>query len=290
MLYLNRVKHIVKNYILSFLELQFVISLMSLPLLIVWGIPISIMSPLANFIFTPLLILFLWISCLASICIIAHIPCNIFESILNSLTNFWLYLLSFSKPTWLIGFPIKMLYLSIIIFIAIILWYILIRPIQETTVIFLTSCWFFMILIQPFFANKTKLQQVSNLPLWTLRIADKTYVIDNGALCTRKNMYTNLDYTILPKLIYHTGFTTIDTIIFNKPSTQIIKIAEQCSKQFNCKNFIVTQKGQCYQKMEQYFKNTTITVRPLFKKEKPQHKTEAFKKSKLIIQNSLSTQ
>jgi hypothetical protein len=268
MLYLKRLKEIVKNYILSFLELQFVISLMSLPLLIIWGIPISIMSPLANFIFTPILILFLWISCLASICIITYIPCNIFEIILNKLTDLWLYLLSFSKPTWLIGFPIKMFYLSLIIFIAIIVWYIFIRPTQKTTVIFLTSCWFFMILIQPFFTNKMKLQQVSDLPLWTLRIANKTYLIDNGALCTRKNMYTNLDYTILPKLIYHTGFTTIDTIIFNKPSTLIIKIAEQCSKQFNCKNFIVTPHAQCYQKMEQYFKNTKITVKPLLKNKK----------------------
>jgi hypothetical protein len=268
MLNLKQIKELAKNYILSFLELQFVISLMSLPLLIVWGIPISIMSPLANFIFTPLLILFLWVSCLASICIIAKIPCSFFEIILNNLTDFWIYLLSFSKPTWLIGFPIKMIYLSLIIFIAIIVWYVLIRPTQKITVVFLTSCWFFMIILHPLFVNKMKLQQVSDLPLWTLRVANKTYLIDNGALCTRKNMYTNLDYTILPKLIYHTGFTTIDTIIFNKPSTQIIKIAQQCSKQFNCKKFIVTQKGQCYQKMEEYFKNTKITVHPLVKKKK----------------------
>lgn len=268
MLYLKRLKEISKNYVLSFLELQFVISLMSLPLLIIWGIPISIMSPLANFIFTPLLILFLWVSCLATICIIMHIPCHIFEITLNKLTDFWIYLLSFSKPTWLIGFPIAMIYLSGIIFIGIVAWYIFIRPTQKTTVIFLTSCWIFMIFVQPFFAHNIKLQQISDLPLWAFRIANKTYLIDNGALCTRKNMYTNLDYTILPKLIYHTGYTTVDTIIFNKPSTQIIKIAEQCSKQFNCKNFIVTQKGQCYQKMGQYFKNTKITIHPLLKKQK----------------------
>lgn len=270
MFYIKRLTEIIKNYIFSFLELQFVISLMSLPLLILWGIPISIMSPLANLIFTPLLILFLWISCLASICIITHIPCNVFEIILNKITDLWLYLLTFSKPTWLVGFPIKMLYLSLIIFITIALWYIFIRPTQKTTVIFLISCWFFMILVQPFFTNKIKLEQISDLHLWALRIANKTYLIDNGALCTHKNMYTNLDYTILPKLIYHTGCTTIDTIIFNKPSTQIIKIAEQCSKQFNCKNFIVTQKGQCYQKMEQHFKNKKITIKPLLKNKKPQ--------------------
>ncbi len=269
---LKRSEKIITNYIFSFLELQFVISLMSLPLLILWGIPISIMSPLANFIFTPLLMLFLWISCLTTICIIAHIPCSFFETILNIMTDFWLYLLSFSNPTWLIGFPIKMIYLSFAIFILIIIWYIFIRPTQKITVVFLAICWFFIIIMQPLFTNKIKLQQISNLPLWTFHIANKTYLIDNGALCNRKNMYTNLDYTILPKLIYHTGFTTIDTIIFNKPSTQITKIAQQCTQQFNCKNLIVTQKAKCYQKMLEHFKNSNIIVKPLLTSEKLEKK------------------
>lgn len=134
--------------------------------------------------------------------------------------------------------------------------------------LFLGLCWFFIILIQPLFSSKMKLQQINSLPLWTFNIANKTYLLDNGALCTRKNMYTNLDYTILPNLIYRTGFTTIDTIIFYKPSTQIVKIAQQCIQQFNCKNFIVTQKGQCYQKMHDHFKDSNITIQPLMKNKK----------------------
>lgn len=266
MINLKRISEITQNYILSFLELQLVISLMSLPILIAWGIPVSIMSLVANFIFTPLLILFLWVSSLATICIITKIPCTFFEIILNKLTEFWLYLLSFSKPSWLIGFPIKMIFVSIIIFIAVVIWYVLVRPSQKKTVLFLTACWLFLICIQFLAARRVNLQQIADLPLWIFKIADKTYLIDNGALCTRKNMYTNLDYTILPQLVYHTGLTKIDTIIFHKPSTQMVKIAQQCSKQFNCKNFIVTQQAQSYQKMYDYFKDTKITVSPLLTK------------------------
>ena len=143
------------------------------------------------------------------------------------------------------------------------MWYLLINKNQKITVLFLTTCWFFIILIQPLFTSKMKLQPIGTLPLWSFNIANKTYLIDNGALCTKKNRFTNLDYNVLPKLIYHAGFTTVNTVIFYKPSTQMIKIAEQCITQLNCKNFIVTQKGQCYQNMKKYFANTAIKITPL---------------------------
>jgi len=258
---------IIINYLVTFLELQFVISLMSLPILILWGIPISIMSPLANLIFTPLLILFLWISCLASICIILHIPCLFLEKMLNGITDLWLYLLSFSKPTWLVGFPISMVYISIAVSAIIVLWYIFVNKNQKTTVVFLTISWMLMILIQPLFSTKN-LQQIDTLPLWSFSIAKKTYLIDNGAFCTRKNRFTNLDYNIFPKLIYHAGITTVDTIIFYKPSTQIAKVIEQCITQLNCKNFIVTQKNDCFKNTKNYFQNSSITIHPLSNKKR----------------------
>jgi hypothetical protein len=260
MLISKHLQETIKNYICSFFEIQFFISLVSLPLLIAWGIPISIMSPLANFIFTPLMILFLWMSCITTICIITHIPSTFFETILQQLTYLWLYLLSFSKPSWLVGFPISSIWLSALITLIIITWYIFIRPNQKITVLFLAFCWSFMIIMQPLFTQKMKLKKIGDLPLWTLNIASKTYLIDHGALCNRKNMYTNLDFTILPNLIYHTGFTTVDTIIFCKPSNRITKIAQQCAQQFNCKNFIVTPRAQCYEKMKKYFENSNIRI------------------------------
>ncbi len=263
MLIPKHIQETIKNYIFSFFEIQFFITLLSLPLLTLWGIPISIMGPIANFIFTPLLIIFLWFSCVTTICIITHIPSAFFEYILQKLTQFWLYLLTFAKPTWLIGFPICSIWLSCLIAFIIITWYIMIRPTQKISLIFLTICWTILILLQPRFTAKMNLKKIGNLPLWTINIANKTYLIDNGALCTRKNMFTNLDYTVLPNLIYHTGFTTIDTIIFCKPSTRITKIAKQCAEQFNCKNFIVTPHAQCYNKMKKYFNNTTIKIIPL---------------------------
>jgi len=263
MLIPKHIQETIKNYFFSFFEIQFFITIVSIPLLTLWGIPISIMGPIANFIFTPLLILFLWTSCITTICIIAHIPSTFFESFLEKLTDFWLYLLSFSKPTWLIGFPICSIWLSFSIAIIIITWYIKIRSEQKYTLVFLTACWSLLILLQPIFTTKMKLKKIGDLPLWALNIANKTYLIDNGALCTRKNLFTNLDYTILPNLIYHTGFTTIDTIIFCKPSTRITKIAKQCAQQFNCKNFIVTPREQSYENMKKYFNKTAIKILPL---------------------------
>ena len=268
MLIPKHIQETIKNYILSFFEIQFFITLLSLPLLTLWGIPISIMGPLANFIFTPLLIIFLWISCITTICIITHIPSGFFETILKKLTTLWLYLLSFSKPSWLIGFPITSIWLSALIAGIIVIWYVIIRPNQKITVLFLTACWIFIILLQPLFTAKMKLKKVGDLPLWTLNIANKTYLIDHGALCTKKNLFTNLDYTVLPNLIYHTGFANIDTIIFCKPSNKMIKVADQCIQQFNCKNFIVTPRAQCYEQMKKHFANKNVFITSLDKQTK----------------------
>lgn len=264
MLFLKNFSESTKRYFLSFFELQFVIMIFSLPLLTLWGLPISIMAPIANIIFTPLLIIFLWLSCIITICIALQIPPGILETALEKISIFWIYLLSFSKSSWLIGFPIESIILTFSIIIIIITWYSFIKTSQEKTVLFLTFCWSIILFLQPLFIKKNQLKKIGDLPLWSLNIGNKTYLIDNGALCRKKNIHNNLDYTILPSLIYYSGFTKIDSIIFCKPSTKMTKVAKLCSEQFNCENFLVTHKLQSYKTMKNYFKNTTIKILPIY--------------------------
>jgi len=259
----QRIKQTCANYCISFFELQFVISLMSLPILISWGIPISIMSPLANFIFTPLLILFLWCSCLTTVCILTHIPSSFFESILQKITTLWLYLLSFSKPEWLLGFPTKMLTISIIICIFIFLLYTYLKPKALHSMIILCTIWCMLIAIRPYYTQISGVQKIGELPLWITRIHNKTYLIDHGALCNRKNLFNNLDYTVLPELIRQTGHPTIDTLILCKPSSKIVKVAQQCTTQLNLDTILVTPNANCFKKLQAAFQKTDINVIPL---------------------------
>jgi len=260
---LQKINLTIHNYVISFFELQFVISLMSLPLLILWGLPISVMSPLANFIFTPLLIIFLWCSCITTICCLANIPCAILDRAVEGLACLWLHLLSFSRPEWLIGFPSSMLKVSIAVCIFMVLLYTYIKPTAKHCAILLCLIWCSLILIRPYFTHTDGLKKIGPLPLWVACVHNKTYLIDHGALCNRKNRFTNFDYHVLPELIRHTGHTTIDTVIFCKPSNKIAKVAKQCHEQLSCATIMVTPKAQCFQKVQEQFKDENVTIIPL---------------------------
>jgi len=253
------------HYLYSFFELQFVITLMSLPILIVWGIPISIMSPLANLIFTPLMILFLWFSCFFTICVLLHIPSFWVVWILEKITYLWFYLLSFANPCWLIGFPVSMIWISLIICFLIFCIYTFIKPTSKKACLLLFLFWITLIGVRACWTDEYY-KKIGNLPLFFANINKKTYLIDIGALCTRKNLYTNIDYTVLPELIKKTGCCTIDTLVLCKPSARLDKIALQFALQTNIKTIIVTTKADSYQKIKTAFADTNILILPLLHK------------------------
>lgn len=261
---IKKFKEVVKKYLLNFFELQLVITLMSLPILITWGIPISYMSPVSNLLFTPLLIGFLWTSALFSICALLYIPCKPLVWILDQITNLWMWLLSFAKSSWLIGFSHEMLGISITICIGIVILYSLYKPTSKQAISVLLLFFTCIISLQKITTNNC-FKQIGSLPLIAVKISNKTYLIDYGALCSKQNFYTNIDYNIIPELIKHTGITNIDTLILCKPSKNLTKAALQFSHQMNVKNIIVTQKQHCYHNLCIACNKENITVLPLQK-------------------------
>lgn len=265
--YISNIKLAISTYLLNFLELQLVITLMSLPILIHWGLPISYMSPISNLIFTPLLILFLWISCLFAFCALLHIPCTPFAWMLDNITNLWMWMLSFAKPSWLIGFSYPMIWIATIICLCIILLYFYQRPTTKQAVCILTALCCLMLSAR-WYTTKNFCQKIDDLPLIALRINQKTYLIDYGALCSKQNFYMNIDYSIIPKLIKLTGITNIDTLVLCKPSKRLAKVAMQFAQQTNVKTIIVTTKHDCYKDLQVRYKDSNTKVLPLIKQKK----------------------
>ncbi|HSW76091.1 MAG TPA: hypothetical protein VLG50_03560, partial [Candidatus Saccharimonadales bacterium] len=212
---------------------------MSLPLLTHWGLPVSYMSPLANLIFTPLLIVFLWVSCLFSICALMHLPCSWFVYLLDKITSLWHYLLSFARPQWLIGFGYQTLWISLFFCFLVFILYTYVKPTTKQAVCTLLIFWLFLIGAR-YSMQKNILQKIGDLPLCALRINGKVYLIDDGALCSKQNFYNHIDYTILPELIKSTGITSIDTLVLCKPSKRLAKIAHQFATQTNVLTIMVT--------------------------------------------------
>ncbi|MBP6892138.1 hypothetical protein KBB68_01010 [Candidatus Babeliales bacterium] len=264
---LKKIRIISTNYLVNFLELQLIITLMSLPILIAWGLPISYMSPLSNLIFTPLLILFLWISCIFAIFALLGIPCTIFATALDKLTNIWMWLLSFSKPAWLLGFSTNTMWCSIIICACIIALYSYKKPATKNAVALLFGLCCLMMMVR-LHSMKNLYQKIGDLPMIAIRLNHKNYLIDYGALCSKQNFYNNIDYTIIPQLIKCTGMTNIDTLVLCKPSKRLTKIALQFCTQMNVKKIIATTKCDCYKTLYIAYKNSDVQILPLIKKRK----------------------
>lgn len=255
----------VKIWLISFLELQLIISLLSLPILIHWGLAISYMLPLANLIFTPLLALFLWCSCLFTLCAITNIPCSWLTIILDQIAYFWHYLLSFSQPSWLIGFNHNMILLALPMAISIVIIYTFFYPSKKTSLLILISCCISLFTAR-WMLQKNCLYKINNSALYVLRIKNKTFLIDNGTLCSKQNFYSWIDYTILPELIKTGGITTIDTLILYKPNKKLVKAVQQFAQQTLVKTIIVTTKQGCYYNMKEAFKNSSIKIIPIYQK------------------------
>src|SRR3989339_1295099 len=107
-----------KANFLFFIELQLLISIVVLPVLIAWGLPVSIMSILGNLIFTQLLTAFIFVSTLLFTTDLLGIPNYFIAQALELITNIWHYILSFGSAHWLVGFPEWIFFISLLCAIA----------------------------------------------------------------------------------------------------------------------------------------------------------------------------
>lgn len=119
-----------KNSILAFMHLQFFITLCSLPLLSIWGLPFSIVSPVGNFLFAPYMTGYLFLALIIFISELFFIPNQILLYGLERYTDFWIWLLSYNSPTLIIPLPCYGLLLySTVAFVAVVMLFLKIKSI-----------------------------------------------------------------------------------------------------------------------------------------------------------------
>lgn len=87
------------------IRLQCFVALIALPLQSMWGLPISLLGPLGNLIFNPVLVLFLSCAFLVFFLEIFGIPNGIFILILEYLWTGWHTVLELGSPTVLCAVP-----------------------------------------------------------------------------------------------------------------------------------------------------------------------------------------
>src|SRR5579872_4558069 len=107
--------HAIKQSAVQFMIVQLFLTLISLPIIIAWGLPISLLSPIGNFIFSPFLTAFLLLSSIIFFTQIISIPNYPLILLLENLMPLWHYILSFSSSSAMFAFKKPPLFILIVI-------------------------------------------------------------------------------------------------------------------------------------------------------------------------------
>ena len=239
----------IKRYILSFLQFQAVATATSLPILVYWGMPISLMTVVGNFIFTPFLSVFLLLSSLLFFTELFFIPNQLLVTLLDWQVTTWNRLLSYSSKSWLIAFakPSQLLVglfaiLALLVFTRLFFMY---KSKKLNWGIVLS---FTLIIIYCSINLVTPVQESSYLvpktngKLCVMQHKNKTIeIIDNGFFARKQSPGKYISFELKPYICKKYGTTRIDSIVLRKPGTRSIQAAEEL-----CESFIVKKVSIAY--------------------------------------------
>lgn len=92
-------------WFLNAIELQLFLMVTSLPILVCWGLPISLLALFGNIIFTPFLCLFLGLSALMCFLALFEVQLTVFSIALDYVTDVWYWLMSYANSSVLLYLP-----------------------------------------------------------------------------------------------------------------------------------------------------------------------------------------
>lgn len=218
---------IIQSWLISFLHIQLIITLFSLPILIMWGLPISTVSLLGNLLFSPLLMFFIALCCMITLFEMFGFSHTYFDYALEQVSTLWYKILSWSSPSWLTGYPIKLLPVTLV---ACLIFYWFHR--QEQTKmkqIYMSILLLCIIFIAKCFVSLDGHFHYDHMDV--IRYKGHTFCIDHGAFSRKRSPQSWIDYTLLPDLVSHTGSPKIDTMITYKNNKRTYRAAKQLERQ-----------------------------------------------------------
>ena len=214
--------------LIDFFILNLFLTLVSLPILVAWGLPLSWLSPLGNLIFSPFLSLFLLTSTLAFFCELFGMPHGIFDSVLEYITAAWQAILRLAPSNSYIGCSSTAFYaLLLICFITFLLFMLpQLRTAHSrlTALTILFTCTLIILkLSQPAQLNTNLIALTKEIEL--IRDAQQTVLIDHGAFSERANPASWVQYHLISDLIKATGSLNVDHLIIPRPTIRALEAA-----------------------------------------------------------------
>jgi len=227
------------------MQVQLFLTAMSLPILLSWGLPISILAPLGNLLFFPALVGFLTLSSCIFFLELFQLPNSWPIFALEHGTTWWLKVLSLGNSTrWLVGFAKP----SIIFLITVPLCALLIiankkigtvkRSIVALSLLLalsftylkLSSAW------QDIFINF----ECNGGHVTLVRTNGTTALIDPGVIGRRISATSWAEYTLAPQIIQTTGANSIDHLIVLQPGILTFEALEKLCTTTQIKTIYLT--------------------------------------------------
>jgi hypothetical protein len=211
-----------KTNFLFFLELQLLISIVILPILIAWGLPVSVMSIIGNLLFAHFLTAFIFISTLLFTSDLLGIPNSLVANALELLTQAWHYILSFGSAHWLVGFSEWLFPVSAgCAIIACGLYYYKIQ-VQKHRIAWLILLCFIPPVIHTIYQPRSSHIIVAHgsQNMHLIKFRNKIYAFDCGALGARPSSQSWIEYTLASSMIKNMGARAIDTLVLCKSNSR----------------------------------------------------------------------
>lgn len=210
-----------KNWLISGLYSQLFITIVSLPILLSWGLPFSIITPISNLIFAPVLTGILLLSSLVFFTEIIAFPNTWLIAMLSKCIEWYHAILESGSPGWLIANTKPSILLSFIIIISAgMILHAKFLPSKEKKIIgflILLTCNYYYLYLQ------IPTNHYADLACHTGTISiikhNKTVIIiDTGHLGKKVSSIDWVEYTLLPYLNCTFGSNTIDYFITLQPN------------------------------------------------------------------------
>jgi len=230
------------NWLLNALKLQLFLNIISLVILIHWGLPVSILSPIGNLVFAPFLIIFLTLSSLVFFTELLYISNAWIANILESFTNCWIKLLSLGNDNWKIYLAQPPFYISILLIMLSIL-AVKHKKIQHviTRIICLILIFIFLIMYNKMnIPNKSfEVLKYRNAKLYVISNNSKITLQDKGLL--EKANWQWIQYDLITHLIKKFGHCNVEKLVVKNINKQNEKSIKLISKKCNIKDIKETR-------------------------------------------------
>lgn len=223
----------IQKYLTNFVQSQLIVTLVSIPILVGWGLQISVMTLIGNLIFAPILTIFLILSSLVFFTELLGIPNLFVIKMLEFVTIFWDIILSLGKKKWLWGFcKPKTFFLFLIPIIAfLILLFIKTKSSKTKFLSLLGFCClsiFCLSIIPNFFAKHSASNSFYNNKLIiNFDAGKKITLIDNGFFNTKSSSEKTINYELKQYLVKNIGKAELQNVVLLKPGCRAFKAAQE---------------------------------------------------------------